>query len=341
LVVGVDGNYYGTTALLGRRGRGTVFRLRPDGTFEVIHAFRGGARDGDDPQGLVLGPDGAFYGVTGAGGSANLGTAFRIDNEGHFQLLTSFTSDITKPRSALLSASDGRLYGSTTAGNGAIFRMTTQGQVEVVHRFQGRSDGSFPDGRLAEGRDGWLYGTTYRGGRHDAGTVFRMNREDGSVRVLHHFHQDGRDGNRPIAGVTEGADGWFYGTIIERRGKPLRRGLIYRVDRMGQFEVVYDFPSPKHHGASPWAELVLGRDGYLYGTTAVSGYATDGTVFRFTREAGITTLHTFDRDRAAKGYNPIMGLVEAGDGEFIGSTYYGGKENRGALFRVQASIEHD
>lgn len=336
LVIGVDGNYYGTSGTSGGGHLGMVFRLQPDGQFTVLHMFRGGAEDGDDPQGLVLASDGNLYGVTAAGGTADLGTAFRVDINGEVTLLRSFTGSVAKPRCSLLAASDGYLYGVTTAGNGAVYRMTTAGQVEPVHMFKGgRNDGSFPDGRLIEGRDGLLYGTTYVGGRHGSGTVFKMKRSDGDIRLLHHFAKDGRDGNRPISGVSEGPDGWFYGTIIERRGKAYRRGLIYRVDPEGQFEVAYDFPSPKRHGASPWAELLLGRDGAFYGSTGISGHSTDGTVFRFTPEGKLTTLHVFDRDRSEDGYNPIMGLVEAGDGEFIGSTYYGGSGNRGTLFRVQ------
>src|SRR5262249_8623901 len=158
----------------------------------------------------------------------------------------SFSGHLAHPHGALLAASDGYLYGSSTAHKGAIFRMTTRGTVDIVHAFQGGAqDGELSWGRLAEGRDGLLYGTTPPGGTFDRGTVFSMSRVDGAIRLLHHFERDGL-----VRGVTEGPDGQFYGVVPSTQGKrpEYPRGQIFRVSTDGQFEVVYDFPSPRHHG---------------------------------------------------------------------------------------------
>ena len=81
-LLGRDGNFYGTTYQGGDTnlnygyGYGTVFRLTPNGQLTTLVYFN--STNGAGPTGLVLGTDGNFYGTTGAGGSGNLGTAFRL-----------------------------------------------------------------------------------------------------------------------------------------------------------------------------------------------------------------------------------------------------------------------
>ena len=343
LVVGNDNAYYGATSSGGEHGKGAVFRLQPDGTYEELYSFSGAPLDGEGPQGLTPGLDGNLYGATMAGGASNLGTIFRVNSKGKMTLLRSFSGHVAKPHGSLLAASDGYLYGSSTVHKGAIIRITTRGAVDVLHAFEGGAqDGEHPWGRLAEGSDGSLYGTTLRGGIYDSGTVFKMSRSDGAITLLHHFQRD--DGNRdgPTRGVTEGPDSRLYGVVGSTNGNQAeyRRGQIFRVSTDGQFEVVYDFRSPRRHGANPMAELLLGRDGYLYGTTAqwnnAGGAVTFGTVFRIATDGSLKTLHIFD-NTDGQGISPNAPLVEAGDGEFIGVTAYGHPGAPGVVFRLVMS----
>jgi uncharacterized repeat protein (TIGR03803 family) len=78
LVQGSDGWFYGTTIDGGTLRQGTVFRVAVDGTFEVLHSFLFGNKDGELPYAsLVQAGDGAFYGTTTYGGASNEGTVFR------------------------------------------------------------------------------------------------------------------------------------------------------------------------------------------------------------------------------------------------------------------------
>lgn len=132
LVQGLDGNLYGTTVAGGQSRLGTVFRLTLSGTLTTIHSFTG-APNGAYPLGLTRGTDGALYGTTSAGGRAftfsSTGMAFRITTSGAFSSLHVFqgTFDAYEPRSGLLQASDGNLYGTAVAGSfsGDIFRIDT------------------------------------------------------------------------------------------------------------------------------------------------------------------------------------------------------------------------
>ncbi|HEV8689579.1 MAG TPA: choice-of-anchor tandem repeat GloVer-containing protein, partial [Ideonella sp.] len=315
--------------------------LAADGQLEVLHEF--GDSDGSGAYGLVLAPDGFFYGVTGTGGEFDAGTAFRVSPQGQFKLLHAFRRSADSggwPRGNLLLASDGYFYGTTAVGGaadrGTVFRMKPNGQVKWLHAFDpAQKDGATPLGRLIEGSDGLIYGTTTAGGQYCCGTVFKMHR-NGELHIVHSFSFDGHDGYSPDTGVTEGPDGRFYGVAEGHREN--RRGLIFRFDRRGHFKVVYDFPPPSEiNGREPRQALTRGRDGALYGTTSWGGaYEFGGTIFRFTTDGVLTTLHSFDNDSPV-GRGAANALLERGDGEFIGTTYAGGEANRGSIYRLRVS----
>lgn len=72
LVIGSDGNLYGTTLQGGPGDGGTVFSVSPLGVFTVVHNFTNSG-DGAVPTGnLVQGANGAIYGGT------SFGTVFKI-----------------------------------------------------------------------------------------------------------------------------------------------------------------------------------------------------------------------------------------------------------------------
>ncbi len=204
LVIGADGNYYGVTAFGGANGLGTVFRLTPDGVLTTLHAFAG-AGDGAVPQaGLVFASDGNFYGTT-SGNSYNAstfstvgnGTIFRVASDGTFTTLHAFADDDTQVNNpaegsqslaALLQASDGNLYGVTSAGgyfgDGAVFSITTDGVFAKVGDLapqglpgasgENSAFGRTPTAALIQSSDGNLYGTTTRGGTEQDGVVFKV-----------------------------------------------------------------------------------------------------------------------------------------------------------------------
>ena len=62
LVLGADGNLYGTNDGAYNGQYGSVFKITPKGALTTIHAFK--ATDGTTPYGMILGLDGNFYGVT-------------------------------------------------------------------------------------------------------------------------------------------------------------------------------------------------------------------------------------------------------------------------------------
>src|SRR5262249_35717412 len=145
---------------------------------------------------LVRGSDGALYGVTPLGGSATLGTVFRIDSAGNFTSLHSFNGeDGSEPVAALVVGSDGALYGTTKRGGepppiggvGSVFRIDGAGNFTSLPSFNvDGTDGANPSTPLVLGSDGALYGVTSIGGSSNLGTVFRID-STGSFTSLHSF----------------------------------------------------------------------------------------------------------------------------------------------------------
>jgi len=87
-------------------------------------------------------------------------------------------------------------------------------------------------------------------------------------------------------------------------------------------------------GSGPVAGLVQASDGNFYSTTYLGGAAGYGTVFRITPLGVVTVLHSFCQTDCADGANPIAGLTQGIDGELYGTTYGGGANGQGTIFKI-------
>ena len=244
LVQATGGNLYGTTSQGGAAtcsgGCGTVFRITPSGSLATLYGFcsKSGCHDGSDPRsGLVQGTNGNFYGTTARGGAHKYGTIFKITPSGSLTTLYSFCSQSSCTDGfdpgALVQATDGNLYGTTTSGGanttdcggfgcGTIFKITPSGSLTTLYSFCSQSsctDGASPDLGLVQATDGNLYGTTGAGGANmtdcfgsSCGTFFKIT-PSGTLTTLYSFcTQSGcTDGFEPGA-LVQDTNGMFYGT---------------------------------------------------------------------------------------------------------------------------------
>jgi uncharacterized repeat protein (TIGR03803 family) len=327
LTLGSDAQFYGTTRFGSAdetATTGTVYRLSPTGDFAVIHRFAAstGANadfnpintNGAYPEGeLIEGVDGFLYGAATAGGPNGTGALFKLARDGtNFQVLHTFGADTDT---------------------------TTVGLIRTV-------DGAAPRGKLVQGADGMLYGTASVGGDHGRGTVFRVAADGSALQVLYHFSAttadattgllENTDGAIPLAGLTDGGDGFFYG--VTSAGGTEGRGVIFKIAPDGSaFQVLHQFDGP--NGSRPTVELTRGSDGRLYGTTEGGGVtasnatSTLGTIFSID-PAGptFTRLYSFD---GAVGSAPRSSLLQLGDADFLGTVGSNGRCGYGSLYRYK------
>lgn len=369
LVQASDGNFYGTAEYGGQYGHGTVFQIKPNGTFNTIHSFSGRGpsglgSDGSRPwAGLIQASDGYLYGTTYEGGLNDIGTIFRLATGivDTLQTLRSFrlyeldgavSYGGFAPFGGLIQASDGFLYGMTTYtggadnnGHGIIYKIRpgTEDTLEPVHIFNG-TDGDHPAASLVQASDGNLYGTTTAGGEYGNGNVFILPiTTGGPLENLHSFGgQDISDnGVNPECTLIQAGDGMLYGTTTN--GGPLSLGTVFKIttgtDRT--FTQLASFGDNSLDGFYPYAGLMQASNGKLYGTTTRVSGAGGGTVFQIATEGGVTVCTTIYRfsvlslDRTnTDGSTPYAGLIQASDGKLYGTATAGGANGSGTIFSL-------
>ncbi len=172
LLEGHDGALYGTAVQ-------KVFKVNKDGSgYTDLHTFIG--TDGTDPMGqLVQSTNDFLFGTAKTGGTAGVGTIFRLDTNGNnFQVVHNFSDgevpgDGSAPVAGLAVGPGGFFYGTTVftstndSGNGSIFKINQDGNgYEQLYVFRPTSnpDGVKPAASLVQGAvqgtNAVIYGTT-------------------------------------------------------------------------------------------------------------------------------------------------------------------------------------
>jgi uncharacterized repeat protein (TIGR03803 family) len=319
LVFDAAGNLYGTTTAggdlsgCGGLGCGVVFKLvqetKGKWNVKVLHTFQG--NDGAGPwAGVILDAAGNLYGTTSNGGDQSCqypqtgcGVVFRLSPEANGKwvetVLHRFTLDEGyDPTGDLIFDAAGNLYGTTTFGgtdfNGIVFKLSPTARGDwtetLIHSF-GLNDGSNPEAGLIFDAARNLYGTTYGGGfgRYVSGTVFRLTpnaNDKWTETILHtfnyHYHLKG--GYGPIAGVVFDTGGNLYGTTAYGGGDGF--GTVFKLTPNANDKwtetVLHTFQNDGNDGVFPFAGLVFGPSGNLYGVAQGGGAYGYGAVFQVT-----------------------------------------------------------
>ena len=255
-----------------------------------------------------------------------------------FTTLLSFNgTDGANSSAGLIQATDGNFYGTTSEGgahsNGSVFRITPAGVLTTLYSFCSQSacaDGANPAGALIQATDGNLYGTT------ELGTVFRITLGGAFTTI------GATGGQDPIAALVQGKDGNFYGTTSHggsavkctlRPGYRVTCGTVFKITPAGVTTTLAEFTQAT--GYEPSSPLIQGTDGNFYGATPEGGanYPGFGTIFKVTPTGTLTVLHSFD---ATDGEKSFAALVQGKDGNFYGTTSFGGGNANfsGTVFKI-------
>jgi uncharacterized repeat protein (TIGR03803 family) len=212
--------------------------------------------------------------------------------------------------------------------------------LTTLHSFD-NTDGAYPFAGLVQAANGDFYGTTYNGGANAGnGAVFKIT-PGGTLTTLYSFCAQSlcTDGVLPYAGLVQAANGNLYGTAAG--GGANNRGTVFKITPSGTLTTLYSFCSQAAcaDGALPYAGLVQATSGVFYGTTKFGGATSFGTVFKITPSGALTTLYSFcPQNGCTDGERPNAGLVQATNGDFYGTTLYGGANNgNGTVFKITPS----
>jgi len=295
------------------------------GTLTTLYSFDG--LHGAAPTApLIQGSDGNFYGTLENGPQNLSGFVFKMSPAG--QLLGTISA-VAKPTAPVVQASDGNFYGTTSpvllANNdeayATVFQLTPGDELNTLYTFtttpmEGPITAS---AGLVQGSDGALYGTTQYGGANGMGSVYKITTA-GVLTTLYSFGTATGDGGGPLAGLTLGTDGNFYGSTED---------TIFKVTANGTLTTLCSLD------AGNVSVLVQGTDGNFYGTTQLGGANDEGIIFQVTPSGTITQLYSFaGLSSSNAGTNTVAGLIQASDGNFYGTTQYGGANGEGSVYRI-------
>ncbi len=273
---------------------------------KIVHSFSGLGDGGDPATSLTFDTAGNGYGTTVNGGSFGFGTVFELK----------------------------RLSGGSF-------------QEIVLYSFSGGTDGKNPYGGVIFDGNGNLFGTTVAGGDggfcagDGCGVVFELTNSGGSWNetVLYNF-TGGDDGFGPGGGVVFDKAGNLYGTTPD--GGQFAEGVVYELSPQGGSwtqTVIHAFTGGNDGAVGSLGSLLLDASGNFYGVSELGGAHGAGTVFQLSPIAGgkwkFTTVYGF-KGAPHAGF-PYGGLITDGKNNFYGTTYFGGADGSGVVFKLDGT----
>jgi uncharacterized repeat protein (TIGR03803 family) len=321
-IIGLSGNLSFGTVQAGASAVRT-FTIQSQGGYQPLHV-----------SGITYPPgfSGAWSGTIPIGGSTNVVVTFAPTTNGFYSGLVTVNSDATLGSNSISASGTG-----VVAPPPPPVTPFPTGPFTVIYSFPYQSSlsgpfafGANPGAGLVQGTDGDFYGTTVYGGGYGEGVIFRMNAA-GSNQLLYLFPAKT---SQPGAQLTFGNDGNLYGTM--RWGGVHGLGSVFRLSN-GVFSTIYSFAeSSSDQSGEPISPLIQGTDGYFYGTTRW-GWNGGGSVFKVTSTGAFTLLNSLDDSQPGVGFELIAPLVQGMDGNLYGTTFGGGTNGPGTVFKLTLS----
>lgn len=250
LLADANGNLFGTTALGGAYGNGTVFEIVKTSsgyaTTPITLVSFDGIEAGIPQAGLIADANGNLYGTTAVGG-VGYGVVFELA-----RTTSGFTSSPTilvnfdnthgaTPQAALIADTSGNLFGTTNQGGasgyGVVFEIakSTSGYAStptILFNFDS-VNGAFPIAGLTIDANGNLFGTASQGGMAGNGTAFEIVKTSGvyagSPTTLVSFN--GSNGAVPPTGLIADANGNLFSTTAS--GGSMNAGTVFEIAGSG------------------------------------------------------------------------------------------------------------
>lgn len=252
---------------------------------------------------LLKHSNGRIYGVCSSGGNYGLGQIYSFGQDGNDWRDEFHFGEVPDrfgryPLGGLTEGEQGKIFGligSESAPYG-VFQFDPKNRgyqiLETFHYYDiGQSSAT-----LLAASDGWLYGTSEKGGPSGRGTIFRVSQKMDSLELVFEFPVS--NVGEPEQYLTQTATGMIYGYCLYNGDVNSREaGTIFRFDpRSRNLESVYSFPE----GQNPLGHLSIDLEGNVYGATSSGGKFGLGMVFKMDSLGdSFTTLHSFGEEQQA------------------------------------------
>jgi len=320
--------------------------------FSVLYNFCSvsGCTDGEQPNSnLVQDSSGNLYGTASHGGAnRSSGTLFKLGTNGSYSVLynfcvASYCTDGGNPGGNLIQSASGVLYGTAgwgQYGGGIILASGTSGGYSVFYNFCQKfncADGADPNS-LIQDKTGNFYGTGFGGGPSGGGIVYKLD-ANANYSIVYPFCSltNCTDGFYPQVGLVQDTSGNLYGATtyggdVKCAGNGC--GTVFEIGNSGGETVLHAFTGGTD-GIEPLAGPVEDCSGNFYGTTSSSGVHGAGTAYKIA--GGQETLLYSFGSVSGDGIQPRTGLVLDSAGNLYGTTYYGGANSQGTVFKIDAT----
>jgi uncharacterized repeat protein (TIGR03803 family) len=287
-----NGNLYGMAASGGQYNKGILFEWNPGENKYVRKLDLNGQESGTGLWGatLVAAGDYSLYGTTNNGGANDMGVLFEWNY--HTNVLTkkidfNGRENGKYPRTSLLKASNGKLYGMTLMGGehdwGVLFEYDPLTGAYTKKFDFSNPLGYQPCGSLMQASNGKLYGMTSKGGDYDEGTIFEWDINTNSYTKKFDFDMHVY-GSLPLGSLVQANNGLVYG--MTSLGGSFGEGVLFQWDPETNSVIkILDFDGP-NYGAQPDGGLMQAANGKLYGVTHFGGELVGGILF----ELDVNTL---------------------------------------------------
>ncbi len=320
---------------------------------EVVYNFysNDGGLNGYSPSaGLVQATNKKLYGNCFAGGENDCGVIFEYDpaNNTFTKKYDFVETEGKKPRTSMIQASNGRLYGVAEKGGisdwGTLFEYDIENDQYIVIHYFNSSDGRWPNGVLLQANNGKLYGCANAGGAMGFGVLFEFDLENNEYNLIESFNE-AANGKGPTGNLIQANNGKIYGTATV--GGDYYNGVIFEYNiEEDSLKKVFDF-NWAEDGRYPIGGLLQLADGSLIGLTREGGDDNlAGIIYSFNiNNHSLTKL--VNLNDAVR--NPRTGFFQASNNKlyaaYTGTTYHGGIfeydiENEEATIKVPGGLPY-
>ena len=313
LVVGPDGWLWGSSASGGRRGHGTIYKVKADGSArEVVADFTGTLEfpAGSDPsEALCLASDGWIWGTTHRGGKNSDGTLFKLHPASGQVITVHHFGDpvadgiVRAASSRLLDDGAGYLWGTA---NDQVYKVElATGKLEIVHAFLTPAASNPRNGLTADGM-GHFWGSTMGGGAEGLGVIYRIGIATGEVEIMAELSSE-VTGSYVIGPLTWDGIGHLWGSTSWDAA--FGTGGVFKVSIATGECTAVPFATEESSWRQP-SELLLAQDASLLGTNG------DSSIFRIDPLTAAVSIEA--RLDPTRHGSPVNGLIPIGPGRYAG-----------------------